>query len=431
MVSDPQREVAESMRQQAPWVSTVPGQLCPESPLSELRSYYLREILEFAVDTEALLRQDLDREDDYQAEVVGLLHSAPGGVEWTGMYTNPLAFSGGADQLMRQLELVATWVREAADRTGADIPPFYCALWPDADLNARVIERPSGGVVLVNTGLVTALRALTLWMSQSLATILGHDRLAPDVEDPQVVRYQLGQVVRRLFNGVDLRDDLSVAVFGGPAEQFRRIAMTSALCYVVAHEVGHLARNRVGPGVWVADNAEFQRGARQLTMSGWAQPRSEVDALATLNAERHADRIAAEVLRSPPMRREVVTWAHIVGVLSVTAIQSALWWARAARSDTDLGWTHPYPEFRMSTLAMLLSVSDADYADAFWSKVAKPVDEAAGRSPLGAATNAFVAWARDVLEITEHKQAARQRGLEDRGLNPLALVMLYTMEGLP
>ena len=131
------------------------------------------------------------------------------------------------------------------------------------------------------------------------------------------------------------------------------------------------------------------------------------------------------------MRRDVVTWAHIVGVLSVTALQSALWWARAARTTADLGWTHPYPEVRMLNLGMLLSVTDAEYADAFWSERAKAVPESAQNSPLVGAKDAFVNWVRDALEIRVHKAAALELGLDGRGINPISLAMLYMMEGLP
>ena len=86
MLSDPQFEISESMRQQSSWVSEVPGQIYPRSFERELTDFYRYEVLEFSTDTEPLLRHELSLEDTYLAEVIDLVNSVPRGSEWIGMY---------------------------------------------------------------------------------------------------------------------------------------------------------------------------------------------------------------------------------------------------------------------------------------------------------------------------------------------------------
>jgi hypothetical protein len=395
----------------------------------QLLEYY-GQCLQSLDDGKDSLWRELQTENEYQQAVLKIVREA-GFKDSTPAYSGWDAFSGGAENVVTMLETVSAEVYQSAKKAGLVVPPILCALWPDSSLNARSILRPYGGLVLVNSGLLAAIRIFIQYVAQSLDRILGTTLSEHDPRSTSQVSAELSAMIDRYLHGVDVRVGSRVSVIRGWREDFRRKANYAAIGYVVGHEVGHLSRNRPGRGGWSDDNQDFQRGMNALSIADLLMPRSEQDAVATHTAEAFADHNSFRILRNPPLGGDSdLGFAQVVGPMSVLALLAGVWWKQAAHTDADLDWVHPYPESRMWNVKELLAAPP--------SKVKELAAESPRREILDAppteledASRRFAEWATDVLTIPALKLTAKQRGLTNRGINPLSLMMFYMAEGIP
>ncbi|SFK11832.1 hypothetical protein [Cellulomonas sp. KH9] len=99
----------------------------PRTGRGNLRVAYLDalDLLEGGVDA---LAADVAAEDAVQAAFQRDLALDPNGERWSSSFAEPLAFAGGARQVVRQLEICSAAVAESAARTPADVPRFVCGL---------------------------------------------------------------------------------------------------------------------------------------------------------------------------------------------------------------------------------------------------------------------------------------------------------------
>ncbi|MDC7121197.1 hypothetical protein OMK64_06580 [Cellulomonas fimi] len=388
----------------------------PRTHHSDLRDAYL-DALDLLEGGLSALTADLAAEDAVQAAFQRDLALAPNGARWASSFAEPLAFAGGARQLVRQVEVCASAVAASAARTPAGIPRFACGLWPDPRPAARSFAAGDGVVVLLNTGLLAALRIVVQTVAASIRTL----RELPErwVDGDLPLGYQSGamsDVLERCQTGRDVRaEPIQISIHTGGADLFRRHAMLSAYCQVIAHELGHWAQRRPGPDdTWLDDNPDFQRAARVTSPAQWAQPIDEVDELATANSENHADAIACEIQTRPPLGPGYPSPSQVIGAMAPWALHSGLWWAAAAHTDKHLGWTHPYPEIRLGLTALRLGQPASELANLRASRP-RPVatEPPAPGTPADMALK-FQAWSEVMLDIAANRQVALDRGLESR-----------------
>jgi len=315
-----------------------------------------------------------------------------------------------------KVEICAALVERAAALTPAGAPRFYCGLAPGLGLGARSYPVGDGIVVLIDTGFLAALRIFTQTVAGSLDTIFRVPEEWIDGDLPVAGQYgSLTELLDRCDAGQDVRDDpIQIALHTGSQDHLRRHAMLSAICQIIAHEVGHWCRSRPGPDdTWVPDNADFQRTARVTSYEQLARPIDEIDELATGNAEYHADSIACSIQRQPPLWSGRPSFGQIIGGMAPLALHAGLWWRRAAHTERDLGWTHPYPELRQLIVGMLLTGTEA-----------APIHRAAEHGSIADSAQRFNLWARAMLDIEQNRSRAITRGLDDRMLGVMNRVAI-------
>ena len=143
--------VRRSIHPDSPAVDSTEGaSAIPRTRHADLRQAYIDDaldLLEGGLDT---LTGDLAIEDAVQAAFQRDLAGHPNGARWSSSFEEPLAFAGGALQLVRQVEICSAAVAAAAAATPAGIPRFTCALWPDPYPGARSFAAGDGVVVLLN-----------------------------------------------------------------------------------------------------------------------------------------------------------------------------------------------------------------------------------------------------------------------------------------
>lgn len=388
----------------------------PRTRHGDLRGAYLDalDLLEGGVDA---LTTDLAAEDVVQAAFQRDLALAPNGERWSSSFAEPLAFAGGARQLVRQVEICSTAVAASAARTPAEVPRFICGLWPDPRPAARSFAAEGGVVVLLNTGLLAALRIVMQTVAASIRTLMELPDRWVDGEMP--LGYQNGSMadlLERCQSGRDVRiEPIQVSIHTGGADLFRRHAMLSAYCQVIAHELGHWARRRPGPDdTWLEDNPEFQRAARVTRPDQWAQPIDEIDELATSNSENHADAIACEIQTRPPLGPGYPSPSQVIGAMAPWALHSGLWWAEAAHKERHLGWTHPYPELRLGLTALRLGQPASELANLRASRPRPTADDPPAPGTPADMAHKFQVWSEAMLDIATNREVALDRGLESR-----------------
>lgn len=369
------------------------------------------------------LADELRVEDERRDRVVRILAGAGADEKTLASFADWSAFSGGADNLQASVRHATADVVAAAASTGAEVPEMYCGLWPDRSLNARTLRTEFGGVVLVNTGLLTALNVFLDAVARSLGHLFG-PLYGQDDESQDRIARMLDWLMIKHQAGIDVRYQSQVLVMGGPREQFRRKMTWAALCYVIAHEAGHLARSRPCRGGWRDDNQLFQ------LFQVPEQPGSEFDVTDAARSEEVSDTIACRILRRPPLREShQPSLTQTVGAISVLALQNAAFWRKAALTDEPLGWTHPYPEGRMYGLIVGLA-SPAKQLEALEGEAPTAAAAAESETETQVLARRFVEWSQDVLGTTMYRLVASERGLGSRGLNPESLAMLYVTDPL-
>ena len=261
------------------------------------------------------------------------------------------------------------------------------------------------------------MRIIVQTVASSIDTLLA----LPDhwVDGDMPLGYQSGamaDLLERCRTGRDVRaDPIQVRIDTGGADLFRRHAMLSAYCQVIAHELGHWAQRRPGPeDSWVDDNAQFQRAARVTSPDQWARPIDEIDELATANSEHHADAIACELQSRPPLSPGYPSPSQVIGAMAPWALHSGLWWANAAHGDDHLGWTHPYPEIRLGLTGLRLGAPSSELAN-LRAQEPKPVEEGPPeRGTPADMARTFQTWSEVMLEIASNRQVAMEHGLGER-----------------
>ena len=375
-------------------------------------------------DGQARLSHDLQLEDERQEFVEELLRRADASPELEAFYSDWNAFSGGGQNLANALVAASSMVAWASNLTPAGVPSFITRLWPSRGFDARTCSTPYDPIVFVNTGLLVGVRQLLQAVAESTEAILGVEFAGGDHKTPRETTDELSAMLDRYLRGGDLRDHERVILIQGPREVLRREAMFGAICYVIAHEAGHLARNRPCAGGWCDDNQAFQEGAIVDDPKQLSRTVDEVHVVRASSREYLADIIAAWILHQLPA--EVAGQPDgtlIVGAMAVLALQTAVWWRRAAYTDESLGWTHPFPEGRMWGLGQLLgqpsSVLESDDP--------KLIGQ---RYQMQQVASLFCRWCMDALGVPECKKIVRERkgGLANRGLNPVTLAAIYASD---
>lgn len=236
----------------------------------------------------------------------------------------------------------------------------------------------------------------------------------------------------RHLGGDDVRGAFPIRPPTDPElERLRRAAVYGATCYVVAHEAGHLAWARPGPGGWTRDNREFQVQALLDEQGALQPPRTEYEVTNSVMAESHADAIACAILRREGFFRSASPdsrLAFITGAMAVPALQGAAWWRKAAHTYDSLGWTHPAWDMRLVQICTELAHPEGTVG---MDLAATRADVQRERTELETNANAARGWIEGLLQVPPVRQEALQRGLKDRGLNPLTLAFLYTAYGVP
>lgn len=399
------------------------GGLVPRSRHSDLRQAYLQNSLDHDPDFCARLAHEIRQEDRVQSEFQRFLGKDVNGRIWATSYAEPLAFAGGGAQLLRQLETSSSLVEQAVARIPVDAPRFYCGLNPGLGLGATSFAVENGIVVLIDSGFLAALRILVQTIAASLDTI----RAVPErwIDGDLLVDGQYGSLhdlLERCDAGQDVRDHpIQISLHTGSPDHLRRHAMLTAITQLIAHEVGHWSRSRPGPdGTWVADNLDYQRDARVTSIKQLAQPIDEIDEVATSNAEHHADSIACSVQLQTPLWSGRPMLGQIIGAMSPLALHAGLWWRRAAYTDRNLGWTHPYPELRMGLVGMLVGRRDESGRVRAQQRSSESnatnVDTTPTADSIEDTSHRFDHWVRGMLDIEKNRSVALERGLDERGL---------------
>ena len=398
-----------------------PTYISPMTKVPELLDYYLHGCIDLIPGAESGLLHDLYVEDEVFGQAVAdimvpeFAANAPA-LSQLGSFTHPLAFIGGRANLLCQLEVATDLVSRAAAKTGAEAPPIYCVLWPDYSLNARSILRPAGGLVMVNTGLIAAMRLLIQRAVLHMATISGAYGFGPDVSTESHSRKKIAKMMRNCADKKDVRPGARLDFYVNENIEFlRRVMSLSALCHIIAHEVGHLSKRRPGPpGRWLEDNHELQRDGRMLSRK--FPPTDQVGS--TWVAESVADTIAGHICRRDPISRNGdPSVGLMLGSMATLALQAALWWQVAAQRKGKLEPTHPYPEFRISMIRYDLGIPREEWAALTQSARFDVLDPNRPRNRLEVVADNFQDWAARMMSLDKNKARAQRRGLTGRGVN--------------
>lgn len=388
----------------------------------------LRVLYESALDDEARARLETERriEDRYRAMILGILRK--GGVEpeeIATMYSDWNAFSGGWDNLRSALEHACEDVAEAASHTGAEVPAIYCGPWPARALSSRCERTEYGNLILLNTGFWIGIRRFAQAIAESTEAILGTGFGGPDVTPPDKIAAEMARMMNQYVSHGDVDAESRVVVMAGPREVLRRRVTLGAICYVIAHEAGHLAQKRPWRGGWRDDNLEFQKLVSPSEASQGPDPSNERDVTRAYSRESIADLIASEILRQPPFSPAPgARMAQALGAMAALALMAADWWRRAAFTDEDLGCSHPVAEHRMAMVASGFASPESRLQETVAK--APPSELLSSESDeVQRVTDRFARWSTQVLGIDACKNIARQRGLGNRGLNPMSLVFMY------
>jgi hypothetical protein len=369
------------------------------------------------------LKEELDLEDTHRDNISNALLEGHAPEEILASYNAWNAFAGGAANLLTIIERSTEDVRAAASTTGADVPEIYAGIWPERSLNAQTLRTQFGGVILIDTGLLAALNVFLDAVARSLGHIFRDPQFGSDVSSQEQVANILDWLLIKCQAGIDVRFQSDSVLSSGPREQFRRQMNWAAVCYIVAHEAGHVANSRPWRGGWLDDNQLFQVGR------GTPHPTNEVDVVSAGASENIADSIACRILRQPPLcTSDEPFLAQAFGAISVLALQNAIFWRRAAVTNDRLGWTHPYPEGRMYGLRLDLASPASQLAALEGAPEAAAAAAAQPETNMQRAVGAFIEWSQKILGTERYRQAALERGLGDRGLNPESLVMLYATD---
>jgi hypothetical protein len=394
----------------------------------------LRAIYEGTFSEQDHLRLSLERqtEDEYQQVVQQILRKAGAPDEVAGMYRDWKSFSGGWDNLRHSLEQAADIVFSAGAKTGAELPrDLFCGVWPDRRFNAFSARTPSGGLVFVNTGLLVGIRRLAQIIAESTEAILGASFAGPDRDTAAKFATESDAMLDHYMKGIDVRKNWRINVLQGPRESLRRAMIFDAICFVIAHEAGHLARNRPAPTGWTGDNEEWQKDYVTFDPAKVREPPHEIDVIRGFSRESYADLVAAIILHQAWISHPVVPLSQLLGAMMVPALLAADWWRRAAFTDAPLGFTHPAPEQRMQLIMFLMTLSAEDRqqiqagapANSLFATL--PADLQARCDNMRRVGKRFAEWSAQVLGITHCKEVTRVRGLGNRGLNPESLVWIY------
>jgi hypothetical protein len=287
----------------------------------------------------------------------------PTGYEPGAVFNEALAYSCG--QVQSRFDLLR---REAP-------ASVFVGMWPDSTVNAHA-ERVAdeGGVLYVNTGLIAALRLLTLYAASGAAQYRQNPRLGNDY-DADELRRVVEHTVIGVVVGADVRTEARLWLMQGPRDGYRRELMESAMQFVIAHEYAHL--------VTAADAR-----CLSLDLRPHLQPLSESQVLESQFVELDADETAFDILfaehRQVPLEHLVMVG---LGAALAILLQVATYYYALATGFGDWGWSHPNPEMRLGG-----------------------IDRAAERHKLDPRVSRrvtrFLDWAYDVFGITDARGRA-------------------------
>lgn len=394
----------------------------------------LREIYDSKFNELARARLSLEQqtEDEYQQVVQRILGKAGVPDEVATMYRNWQSFSGGWNSLTHALEQAAEIVRNTGAKTGAELPrDLYCGVWPDKRFYAGSVHTPSGGLVVLSTGLLVGIRRLAQIIAESTEAIVGASFAGPDHHTAASFATECDAMLDHYTKGGDLRKNWRINVLRGPRESLRRAMIFDAVCFVIAHESGHLARNRPAPTGWAGDNDEWQKDYVSFDPSKTGEPPHEIDVIRSFSRESYADIVAAIIMHQAGISYPVVPLSQLLGAMMVLALLAADWWRRAAFTDKPLSFHHPAPEQRMQQIMFYMAASaeerqlsqPGDLVNPLFAIL--PAELQARCDNMRQVGNRFAEWSAQVLGITHCKAVTRRRGLSNRGLNPASLVWIY------
>jgi len=372
-----------------------------------------------------LLEKFYREEDDYLERTHELLDNF--GEAPLTSYGDVRAFSGGRAAATTLIQDVASAGRATANELGAEVPPVLCAHWPDPRPNSRTVRLSHGGcIVLFNTGLWQTIRFFSQWTALQVKNATGLPLAPGDDADVPDLR---GVINRQMRSPAPWEG--TVWVLAGQREFFRREMNYGALCWVIGHELGHASRRRPFKGGWSADNPLFNQGAL-IKDPGELESPNETQANDSFGAEFIADLIATRILRSAPFNfRDRPSIPFTMGCLAAQMVMADSWWQQAAHTDARLGWTHPAPDIRIQSIihGFTTPMSELQAASAEDLKTSTATAKPETLVGLKFVVDRYRAWCEGLLEIAEAREVVWERGLADRGINPMSLVYLYTAYG--
>ena len=330
-------------------------------------------------DADARWRRERESEALWQRHLVRTFQER-GREDLANAALQPDDFEPGAD-LAAALVGAADQVRARARlASSAYQAPAVIGWWPDDAPNARAELAPEGGGVLfVNTGLLTLLRLLAQFAAASADEFLRVGHLGADAPQDEV-RAVAEHTLIGSIQGADMRAEARLWVMQGPRDGFRTELVVYALWYVIAHEYAHLV------------NPASLAGPRcaALDLSGLLEPLSESEVLNSQRDELAADQAAYRILfadhaQAPPNHVETVA----LGAALAMAAQIAAYYLPLAMGRDAWGWTHPNPEMRVRPLLDALD----------------EVGSARGRQ----LSERFLDWAFGAFAIKDAKDALSRR----------------------
>lgn len=295
-------------------------------------------------DADARWRRERESEGLWQQRVVETLHER-GRPDLASLALQPTGFEPGADLTAALLDAANQIRARARLASSAYQVPAAVGWWPDDEPNARAERAPEGGGVLfVNTGLLTLLRLLAQFAAASAEEFLQVGHLGADAPQDEVRAHAEHTLVGSI-QGADVRAESRLWVMQGPRDGFRSELVTYALWYVIAHEYAHLVNPPVLDGPRCA----------ALDLTGLLGPLSESEVLNSQRDELAADQTAYRILfadhaQAPPNHVETVA----LGAALAMAAQIASYYLPLALGRDAWGWTHPNPEMRVAPLFQAL-----------------------------------------------------------------------------
>jgi hypothetical protein len=186
--------------------------------------------------------------------------------------------------------------------------------------------------------------------------------------------------------------------------------------------------SRPGPSnQWVADNHDGQ----SFDQLNAAMPKDEVDEGRAHIVESHADATAVRILRQRPLAASgQASVPLVVGSMSALALHSALWWSRAAKRRAALGWTHPFPELRLSMVGYQLAMSAEDWMNLWIASPPRAPDPNAASTYQQLATEGFREWLDSAMGTGKQRRKAYRQGFDDLGINYIDRIMLAAIRRL-